>query len=221
MPYYEQQTSDLQRAFDNVSDSTRKEKFKETDQITLGELIDLAESIETPKEALVRLDINHMYTDCDCKGVCICGNRDKDVGCDCEEICNCGCECRCKCAEKFCEVCEITKEDRQYWTVENPDSWRGIYKELAFDFVEESTNKLTLETFIKMLYEANGETYTGYKGGDFTMHRGTPVWVCWGYSCSGGPRGMYTAIVGLETINGVVVIKTKYIEEIQSDCVIS
>ena len=55
------------------------------------------------------------------------------------------------------------------------DSWRGIYAELAINF--EFDGYTHLPDFIKMLKEANGATFTGYKGGEFTMSRSTPVWV--------------------------------------------
>jgi hypothetical protein len=53
----------------------------------------------------------------------------------------------------------------------NPHSWRGSYDELAFEPVDDTTVG-------EMLAEARsaiGQTYTGWKGGDFLMTLGTPV----------------------------------------------
>lgn len=160
----------LQKAFNDVSSEHRKQEFSESEQVNLGQLLNLAETIKG--STTVRLDIT---------------NRDLRDSSD--------------------EVPEDTPI--VHYTVCDPDSWRGIYAELAFTCTKETEgNKLTINDFIKLLDGANGTTYRGYKGGDFTMHRGTPVWICWGYGCDGGPRGCRTGVTGLELIDGVAVIKT-------------
>jgi hypothetical protein len=53
-------------------------------------------------------------------------------------------------------------------------SYRGYYEMLAFEPTEEE------HTVAELLVEceaANGKTFTGYKGGDFTMGINTKVWV--------------------------------------------
>ena len=67
------------------------------------------------------------------------------------------------------------------------DSWRGSYSELALNYKEYDNNDkiqpMTITEFVKMLKGAIGSTYTGYKGGEFTMKKDTPVWVAnYGYS---------------------------------------
>lgn len=80
------------------------------------------------------------------------------------------------------------------------DSWRGIYAELAIqteDFGSYQTDEVekefsdmtfykhkrigkknpTVEEWIKVLREAVGKTFTGYKGGGFTMGKNTPVYL--------------------------------------------
>ena len=81
------------------------------------------------------------------------------------------------------------------------DSWRGIYAELAIqteDFGSYQTEEVehtfgdgnvfhkhksigkenpTVAEWIDVLKEAVGKTFTGYKGGDFTMGKGTPVYL--------------------------------------------
>jgi murein DD-endopeptidase MepM/ murein hydrolase activator NlpD len=59
-------------------------------------------------------------------------------------------------------------------------SWRGIYRELALEFTDERGGEkrpMKLGAFIEMLKDAVGKTYEGYKGGDYVMGKGTPVWV--------------------------------------------
>jgi hypothetical protein len=81
------------------------------------------------------------------------------------------------------------------------DSWRGIYAELAIQtenfgsyqteevkhkfsdgtvFYKHKTigkEKPTVSEWISVLKESVGKTFTGYKGGDFTMGKGTPVYL--------------------------------------------
>ncbi|MCK5609620.1 hypothetical protein KAR91_47535 [Candidatus Pacearchaeota archaeon] len=54
-----------------------------------------------------------------------------------------------------------------------PHSYRGFYEDLAFELKKDVTHG-------KMLADAKGAlgfTYTGYKGGDFTMSEHTDVWL--------------------------------------------
>lgn len=53
----------------------------------------------------------------------------------------------------------------------NPHSWRGVYSELAFEVVEDTTVGEMLEAAIS----ADGETYSGWKGGEYTMGLSTEV----------------------------------------------
>jgi len=66
-------------------------------------------------------------------------------------------------------------------------SWRGSYADLALD--HEPDTEITCRALLGVLQRAVGREFTGYKGGDFTMSRETPVWVDnWGeYS---GHRGI-------------------------------
>jgi len=47
----------------------------------------------------------------------------------------------------------------------NPHSYRGYYQELAF----EPTENVTVGAMLKDARKAKGATFTGYKGGEFTM----------------------------------------------------
>ena len=59
------------------------------------------------------------------------------------------------------------------------DSWRGSYDELALNFTSFKNDKepMTVSVFLKMLEETVGKTFIGYKGGEFKMDEGTPVWI--------------------------------------------
>lgn len=65
------------------------------------------------------------------------------------------------------------------------DSYRGFYDHLAVDFVKaEYDHEIKVVDFLKELRECLGKTFTGYKGGDYTMHEGTPLWVApYGGTC--------------------------------------
>lgn len=71
-------------------------------------------------------------------------------------------------------------------------SYRGYYDHLSFTFDEVGRGP-TVETVLGWLRESNGKVFTGYKGGDFQMHDGTPLWVA-NRGNSGG-----TAVVGIVT----------------------
>lgn len=55
-------------------------------------------------------------------------------------------------------------------------SWRGDYSELAFGFDEEHPYP-KVKDVLQWCKDAVGKTFQGYKGGDFTMGKSTPVWV--------------------------------------------
>lgn len=67
-------------------------------------------------------------------------------------------------------------------------SWRGIYRELALCFSErwyspKDVKPHTVTGFLKLCKETVGKEFIGYKGGEFTMGKNTPVWVAnWGTS---------------------------------------
>jgi hypothetical protein len=88
------------------------------------------------------------------------------------------------------------------------DSWRGSYSELALNYesFKSEDKELTRDRFIVMLKDAVGKTFTGYKGGDFTMTEETPIWVAnYGESCN-------TAVVGVHDAGWQIVILTAYLE---------
>ena len=50
-------------------------------------------------------------------------------------------------------------------------SWRGVYAELAF----EPAANVTVGAMLKEATRANGQTFTAYKGGEYTMDLDTHV----------------------------------------------
>jgi len=95
--------------------------------------------------------------------------------------------------------------DFEYLFPTSIDSWRGSYNELALNF-ETQGEEMKVSEFLNMLKECIGKTFTGYKGGDFTMHKGTPIWVA-NYSHSGN-----TAVIDVVDNGYVVLLITGYRE---------
>lgn len=61
-----------------------------------------------------------------------------------------------------------------------PHSYRGYYSDLAF----EAGDKRPAGETLAMLRECMGKQFSGYKGGDYHMHAGTPCWQA-EYGCCG------------------------------------
>jgi hypothetical protein len=57
--------------------------------------------------------------------------------------------------------------------LKEPRSYRGYYSDLAFEHPQGTT---TAAKALEVAYSALGETFQGYKGGDSTMDRNTPIW---------------------------------------------
>ena len=66
----------------------------------------------------------------------------------------------------------------------NFDSWRGDYSMLAlgfrlsgYDNQEEHFAAMKFDKFLEHCKETIGETFTGWKGGEYTMSADTDIWV--------------------------------------------
>lgn len=55
-------------------------------------------------------------------------------------------------------------------------SWRGVYAELALGYDNDWQKPVTVAELLAELRSAIGKTFTGYKGGEFKMDKGTKVW---------------------------------------------
>ena len=86
------------------------------------------------------------------------------------------------------------------------DSWRGIYSELAINHTESDGLAINVGDFLTMLNNCIGQTFEGYKGGNYVMDKMTDVFVDnYGeYSCR--------LITGVKLSNDgqQVIITTKY-----------
>jgi hypothetical protein len=89
-------------------------------------------------------------------------------------------------------------------------SWRGIYAELALNHIaaSEVSNvvQFNLVGFIDFLKQTKGKTFEGYKGGEFTMGKDTPIWVA-NRRYTGN-----TAVVGVINTGFSIVLETAYKE---------
>lgn len=93
-------------------------------------------------------------------------------------------------------------------------SYRGYYEDLALGWAPtgrdaldhglSETAHITVGALLILLKCALGETFTGYKGGDYTMTRGTTVWVA-NYGEASG-----TSVQSIEQRSSEVVIHTAY-----------
>jgi hypothetical protein len=67
--------------------------------------------------------------------------------------------------------------------VYSTDSYRGYYNELSIDPLSDAEavrlrhSGMTLAQFTTAMYGAVGRTYSGWKGGEYTMHDDTFVWI--------------------------------------------
>ena len=74
-------------------------------------------------------------------------------------------------------------QDMQMQALTGAHSYRGYYSDLAF----EHPMPEQLQSVSKTLAECKnivGKEFEGYKGGDFKMNHGTPVWIA-SYGCTG------------------------------------
>ena len=83
-------------------------------------------------------------------------------------------------------------------------SYRGYYEDLAIGY--ESGGECTVAQLIAWLEKAIGETFYGYKGGEYTMERDTVVWVA-NHNEAGG-----TAIVDVVDDSWRVILKTAMVD---------
>ena len=90
------------------------------------------------------------------------------------------------------------------FTNQNPiglDSYRGYYEDLALDYDPNARPKI-VEELLKLFEDADGQTYRGYKGGDYTMSRKTLVWVAEYGNCG-------KMLVDIKSQKGVTTIYTE------------
>lgn len=62
-----------------------------------------------------------------------------------------------------------------------PHSYRGYYTDLAFEHYDSQLT--TAGDLLEMCKGCMGQVFQGYKGGNYPMHRNTPLWVAHYGSC--------------------------------------
>jgi hypothetical protein len=82
-------------------------------------------------------------------------------------------------------------------------SYRGYYDQIAVGWQAEY-EKRTVAEVVDMLRDAIDKTFSGWKGGNYRMGGGTPVWVDNPEDASGTP------IVGVFDYHGTIVIETRH-----------
>ena len=90
------------------------------------------------------------------------------------------------------------------FTEANPvcvESYRGYYSDLSLDYDAEEVPKIVKQV-LAMFKAAVGSTFQGYRGGNFTMHNKTLVWVA-PYGRTG------RMLTNIKTEHGVTIICTQ------------
>ena len=86
-------------------------------------------------------------------------------------------------------------------------SYRGYYDHLALGWTEGSRDWPTVSDIVDRLQSAIGKEFEGWKGGEYTMDRDTPIWVA-----NPGQTGS-TGIVGIkEQGEYAVILLTTHVE---------
>lgn len=86
-------------------------------------------------------------------------------------------------------------------------SYRGYYEDLALGFTNEmGWGNITVGTLLERLQSAIGQTFTGWKGGDYVASPDTAMWV----ATQGETGG--TAIVGVRDGSYYTILETDLID---------
>ena len=76
---------------------------------------------------------------------------------------------------RFITELEGLPKDKQIENICEPHSYRGYYSDLS---LEKHDGTRTVGSLLEELKtNCLGETFTGYKGGDFYMDEHTPIWI--------------------------------------------
>lgn len=87
-------------------------------------------------------------------------------------------------------------------------SWRGAYEELSLGYghwteIGGFSNRPTVASLLALSIEADGKTFTGYKGGEYTMDRDRRIWISNNNeSCQSGIADVIEGDVGVVIVPG-------------------
>lgn len=103
---------------------------------------------------------------------------------------------------KACNRDAEVRFDFCFLTPSGLDSYRGYYDHLAIGWTADCQT-WNVANMIELLESAIGSTYTGWKGGEYTMDQLTPVWA------DNPGQASSTAITGVDNRGYRVIIKTE------------
>lgn len=105
---------------------------------------------------------------------------------------------------KRCPQKDLVKFDFGSTTPGQCDSYRGYYEDLALGFEVDASDYPTVAELQETLTEAIGETFQGWKGGEYRMDRNSRLWVA---NCG---QTSDTTIVGICDCNYMTVLQTEW-----------
>lgn len=154
---------DIQKLLDNAVQAQRAKEMLTSEQIMLGELIIKLENINDKTLPIIFDDKKYKPS-----GLSSWRGVYRELA-----ICYEGSDC---CYNQPKDTCEKDKFGDHHYKC----SCGGLkYHNTKLP------NSPTVQDFLNILILANGRVFCGYKGGDFTMGKNTPVWVANDGECSG------------------------------------
>lgn len=84
-------------------------------------------------------------------------------------------------------------------------SYRGVAYDLALGYVDDNGPDVVVGALLAELQQAVGKTFEGYKGGEYTMDRRTPVWVA-----NRGDWLTHTQVARVRVAEFKVILETVY-----------
>lgn len=174
----------LQKILDDHMKNLRAKEMEVSDQLTLGKIINLLENVK---------------------------NKDLPIVFDNGEIPSCLGSWRGVYAELYIGYdgdrnCYSSDEVEKYY----PEFNITLYKQIDSNLPD----KPTVQDMLDLCKRSLGRSFTGYKGGDFTMDENTPLWVSQHGTSAGFDYGeeseVYnTKVVGVTELPEAVVIDTR------------
>lgn len=174
---------DIQNILHNAVSAKRAETLKDSEQVTLGELILMLEAV-LDKTLPVYFDNTKK------KPVCIGSWRGSY-------------------SELYISY-EPKDEDGYNSNIVEWESDDGQYKDYK-TMSTKLPKKCTGQNLLDMLKECKGKTFTGYKGGDYLMGKNTPIWVA-SYGSSDGFLDDTQGIIGVQPEKTRINLITRLLE---------
>jgi hypothetical protein len=84
-------------------------------------------------------------------------------------------------------------------------SYRGFYDHLALSYSNEGKAPLA-RILLEELKAADGKDFTGYKGGEYTMSRNTPIWIAMPSEVGS------TGVIDVKEYGGDIILETGHVD---------